>query len=126
MFHARAGRRIDVGHFLVGDFGDETVPHRHDYFAEWIVGVESLDENGFSVDIALMEELLSRAADELEGKLLNDIDFFANRQTSVENFALYLLQRLDSFLTSEGVRVPPRCEVRIWESDTAWASVTKP
>ena len=120
---------MDVGHFLVGDFGDESRPHRHDYEVELRFEVEQLDERGFSVDIALMKEFLAEIAAELAGTLLNDHPFFSERQTSVENFARFVHTRLVDLAGRQSDNPfdgSASSEVVVWEADNAWASYVAP
>jgi 6-pyruvoyl-tetrahydropterin synthase len=127
MFQAGVKKKFLARHFLRGDFDEETVAHSHDYLVYWRVATEDLDENGFSVDIALMEELLEGFLAEHKEKLLNDLPFFHNRQASVENTALYLHRKLSEGLEQHGVDPKPfiEMEVTIWESEEAWASYTE-
>ena len=115
-FHAR--------HYLVGDFGEETQPHGHDYRVEWTCRRDELDQNGFSVDIALMEEALEVVLAGMSGVLLNDREYFRGKQPSVEHLALFLWRELKDALGRRGFELSglTGTEVRIWESDTAWAS----
>jgi 6-pyruvoyl-tetrahydropterin synthase len=115
-------------HKLIGDFGDETVPHEHTYELEWIVSVRTLDENGFGVDIDLMTETLTGLLDDLNGAYLNELPYFNNRQTSVENTACYVLETLFEKLLRSGfdTKAVAESEIKIWESETAWASFEKP
>ena len=124
MYRVGVRRPMDVGHYLVGDFGDETVPHRHDYVVEWICRRGGLDPNGFSIDIAEMENCLETTSSDLAGKLLNDIPFFADMQPSVENFARYVFVRLGGLGAERGLPadVMRGAEVIVWENDSAWAS----
>jgi len=128
MFQVGIKNRFRAGHYLRGDFGDETRPHEHEYVLEWICSTVALDENGFSVDIALMEELLAAAVQAVEGKLLNDLEFFQERQASVENMARFFHRRLFDALEGRGYPLSTvvQSEIRIWESDTAWASYLFP
>lgn len=124
MFEVGIRNRLRAVHFLRGDFGEETLPHAHEYLVEWIVGTDTLDANGFAVDIALMEKLLGSLAVELDGTTLNELEFFDRRQVSVENLAAYLHERL--FAALEGRSYPVEgivsSRVQVWESDTAWAA----
>lgn len=91
---------------------------------EWICSTNVLDENGFSVNIAVMEEELERLTARMRGGLLNDLEFFKDRQVSVENMAHYmhaeLLEALEARSFSlESIR---EFQVKIWESETAWAA----
>jgi 6-pyruvoyltetrahydropterin/6-carboxytetrahydropterin synthase len=111
-------------HFLVGDFGEETLPHEHEYVVEWTCATHVLDEHGFSVNIAVMEEELHKLIDTIEGKLLNDLEFFKDRQVSVENMAQYIHTSLVENLsrTDFALESVVEYQVKIWESETAWAA----
>ena len=135
MYRVGVKQSMDVGHFLVGDFGDESIPHRHDYEVEWRFEILELDSNGFSVDIAWMRELLEGVAEELRGTMLNDHPFFESRQTSVEYFARFVFCRLTEIAESmydesveerRGEDNPfdsaVQSEVIVWETPEAWAS----
>ncbi len=118
MYKTGVIRPLNAYHFLRGDFGDESEPHTHPYQIEWIRFNRELDENGFATDIAAMEHTLETVLAEIDNRLLNDLPFFSERQTSLENLARYLTERLDAALPQPG----SRSEIRIWESETAWAS----
>ena len=124
MYRVGVKQNINVGHFLVGDFAEETKPHRHDYVVEWACGTQKLDANGFSVDIAFMELSLADLAKHLDNRLLNDIDFFSDIQASLENFARYAHTWLVK--AASGANFPEeifmQSQVTVWESPTAWAS----
>jgi hypothetical protein len=55
---------------------------------------------------------------------LNDLPFFQQKQTSVEHFAVFLYEQLVAKLEESGFEFEKvkGSEVRIWESDSAWAS----
>jgi 6-pyruvoyltetrahydropterin/6-carboxytetrahydropterin synthase len=126
MYQVGIRNRFQARHFLRGDFGPESSPHEHDYALEWICRTESLDENGFAVDIALMEELLQREVDGVRGRTLNDLEFFRTLQPSVENMARFFLGRLSDALQAQTVARIMGAELKIWESDSAWASYRIP
>ena len=111
-------------HFLIGDFAEETHPHEHEYVVEWTCATNVLDENGFSVNIAVMEEELQNLIDGMRGKLINDLEFFKDRQVSVENMAHYLHTALVDALNRRSFSMESVIEfqVKIWESETAWAA----
>jgi len=124
MYQVGIKNKFRASHFLVGDFDEETLPHEHEYVVEWICTTNVLDENGFSVNIAVMEEELQHLIDEIQGKLLNDLEFFKDRQVSVENMAHYLHTALVQALSRRGFSLESVIEfqVKIWESETAWAA----
>jgi 6-pyruvoyl-tetrahydropterin synthase len=119
-FHAR--------HFLVGIAGPESSPHEHTYALQWVCAAETLDEHGFAVDIALLEELLQQGVEAVRGQLLNDLEFFRERQPSVENMAGFFHGNLLAALAGRGYPVARivSTELTIWESDSAWASYSAP
>ncbi len=118
MYKTGVIRPLNAHHFLRGDFGPESEPHAHPYEVEWMRTTQTLDENGFSTDIAAMEHTLESVLGEIDNKLLNDLPFFQDRQTSLENLARYLAERLDETLPQPDSVT----EIKIWESKTAWAS----
>jgi 6-pyruvoyl-tetrahydropterin synthase len=124
MYQVGIRNRFRATHFLVGDFAEETRPHEHEYVVEWICSTNVLDENGFSVDIAVMEEELQRLMDDTQGKRLNDLEFFKDRQVSVENLAHYIHTSLVEALKRRSFSLESILEfqVKIWESETAWAA----
>ncbi len=124
MYRVGVSDRVRALHALQGDFGEESQTHAHEYRVEWICSALSLDENGFSVDIALLSEELARLLRDLEGCDLNKLEFFRDRQPSVENFAFYLHRELFRALAQRDYPVYgiAESEIRIRESESAWAS----
>ncbi len=125
MYTTGVSREFRARHFLKGDYGAESSPHAHPYRVELICSVPELGPQGFSVNIALLEELLEEELERIDNQLLNDMSFFADRQTSIENLALYLWGRIKEGIVGgleEGEHLPESLEIRIWESATAWAA----
>lgn len=126
MYQTGVLRRFTARHFLVGDFADETTPHSHEYLVEWVRTSTSLDENGFSTDIAAMEGALEEELAAIDDQLLNDMQWFAGMQTSLENVCRYIYERLEANLSQRmGGRASGdarRSVLKIWENDHAWAS----
>jgi len=128
MYQVGIRSRFQARHFLRGDFAEESSPHEHAYELEWVCSTEGLDANGFSVDIALLEQLLEAEVQAVRGVLLNDLEFFRDRQPSVENMARFFHRRLMEALRGRGDAASRivRAELRIWESPQAWASYSAP
>ena len=136
MYRVGIKRAFEASHFLIGDFGNETRPHSHEYSAHWIIETETLDRNGFSANIALMEELLEETTESLREVQLNDLPFFRGKQPSVENTAQFLLQELFRKIRAAGKDAGKagendsgielyrlkKSEMQVWESPNAWAS----
>jgi len=121
VFSTGVSRPLRARHFLVGDFGDESVPHSHPYRIELVCTSAALDSNGFSTDIAVMESVLEGVLAEIDEVLLNDLPYFERRQPSLENLALYLVEELRAQLTARSAAPSQPLEIRIWENEHAWA-----
>ena len=126
MFAAGVKKGLNARHFLEGDFGEESVPHSHPYAVELVCRSQLLDENGFSTDIAAMESALEAVLNEIDDVLLNDLPFFGDKQPSLENLCIYLAKSVRAGLIERGSEPAEPLEIRIWESDSAWASYTEP
>ena len=119
VFRTGIQRRFNAYHALRGDFGEESHPHTHSYRVEWVIATRDLDDNGFATDISQMEHELDRLIAELEGTFLNDLSFFHERQTSIENMAAYLHSLLSELVDGDRIEW---MQVTIWESETAFAA----
>lgn len=118
---------LAIRHALSGDFGEESRPHGHIYRIEWIFSARELGEDGFALDISLLEQARDSLLLRLDGAFLNEIPFFSGIQVSVENFARYALQELLGELeglTPLSARLF-KTELKVWENETAWASYSR-
>lgn len=122
MFESSISKALNARHFLRGDFGDESVPHTHPYRVVWTCRSSSLDENGFATDIALMQEVLAASLQAIDGVLLNDLPWFADRQPSLEHLAVFLSEDLRSRLAASGTEPDLAMRIEIREADDAWAA----
>lgn len=121
MFQAGVSRPLRARHYLVGDFGEESVPHAHPYEVQLICSSAELDRNGFSTDIAAMESSLEETLAEIDDVLLNDLPYFRGKQPSLEHLALYLVETIREKLTQRSAPPLEPLEIRIWENEHAWA-----
>ena len=110
-------------HALVGDFGEETIPHSHPYRLEWDFSLTALDANGFSLDISRLQTVRDELFTALNGTNLNKEPFFREVQTSLENVCAYIAGELMTRLNpSKGdLQRMASMSVTLWESDDAWA-----
>lgn len=115
-------------HALVGDVPEhEKTPHEHEYLLEWTFTLQSLDERGFSLDIALLERLRDALIHEIRGVNLNGLPYFSGVNSSLENLCGFFFQRLSQMLREElgdpDLKRIGEMEIRIWENDQAWAGL---
>ena len=120
MYTLGLGRDFKARHFLVGgDWGPENDPHEHAYRVEIRLASEALDQHGYIVDLDDLNPLLDRVVDRYQDRLLNDLPEFAGLNPSIEHLSRFFFQRLADGLEGQDVKL---IEVRIWETDKAWAS----
>jgi len=126
MYKVGVERDFEAIHALVGDVPEEEKhPHPHKYRIEWVFHITSLDQRGFSLDIALLERLLENQCGEIKGVNLNSLEYFKERNSSLENlcsfFTTTLRDKLIGELSGEDARRITSMEIKIWENDHAWA-----
>lgn len=128
MYKVGVTGRFTAIHSLVGDVPpEEKKPHPHDYYLEWCLHVADLDARGFSLDISVLEAIRDRMFGFIAERVLNDIEWFKGKTTSLENLCGYLFESLSSSLHKEMDRADVErislMEVKIWENEYAWAGV---
>jgi 6-pyruvoyltetrahydropterin/6-carboxytetrahydropterin synthase len=113
-------RRFSAKHALIGDFGNESKLHSHNYRLEISVKGPSLDKDGFLFNL---EELGEKSDDVVRSLLshssLNQVPGIRGKNPSAENLAAYILERLAQTID---LRPLDSLTVTIWESKSAWAS----
>jgi len=126
MFTVGVSGSFKATHFLTGDVPEEEkTTHSHPYRLQWEIKVDHLDEQGFSINIAHMEEVLDHILTEVSQRHLNELPYFQDLQTSIENLGQYLLFQLNTALIPFGYD-PSRffsSQVTVFENDHAWAKV---
>jgi 6-pyruvoyltetrahydropterin/6-carboxytetrahydropterin synthase len=120
MFTLSLTRTFTARHYLIGgDWGDENRPHAHPYRLDLRLEGPSLDEHGYLVDLVEVEGRLDEQIEWARDRTLNDLPEFKGLNPSLEHFARILAGRLAGGLPSDRLAA---LEVRLWESDSAWAS----
>jgi len=120
MYRLAIARDFEARHFLVGGaWGPENEPHTHAYRAEVRLAAEELDRHGYIVDLDDLDALLDRVVHHYQGQLLNDLPEFAGLNPSIERLSRFFFDRLAAGLGRHGFAA---IEVRIWETDKAWAA----
>ncbi len=122
MYECGVVRRFKTKHALIGDFGEESKPHFHDYRVEISLEGYSLDEDGFLFNLAELGE----KSDEVIRALLsypslNHVPGIKGGNPSAENLATYILESVATKLDLERIE---SIAITVWESESAWASYT--
>jgi 6-pyruvoyltetrahydropterin/6-carboxytetrahydropterin synthase len=120
MYTLSLQRDFTARHFLIGgDWGDENRPHSHAYRLEAHLEGPTLDPHGYLVDLVEVESWLDAQVARLREATLNDLPEFAGLNPSLEHFARIVAEHLAPTLPRGRLT---GLVVRIWESETAWAS----
>lgn len=93
--------------------------HGHNFIVEAIFNGERVGTNGMVIDFQILKSHLKEVLTTLDHTYINEIPFFSQRASSSEYIALYIYSELKKALENGPVRLK---EVKIWESETAWAS----
>lgn len=116
-------RELDATHFLTGaDWGDEGIPHSHHYRVEAALHGESLDRFGYLVDITVLEGIMDDLAGYFSRGTLNHLPEFEGLTPSIEHFCRIWCRAMIKGLGAGNLS---SITVRIWESETAWASYSE-
>ena len=120
MYSLGMRREFSARHYLSGgDWGAENIEHPHRYRMELVLEAESLDCNGFLVDIVEVSDHLDAVAAHFQDKTLNTLAVFSGLNPSIERLALVLH---DAFRERLAHLVLNAMTVTIWEDEIAWTS----
>ena len=127
MFSLTVRDHMMIAHSFKGDiFGPAQGLHGATYVVDVSFEREALDNDDLIVDIGLASEVLSSVIAEFNMKNLDDIEEFANRNTTTEFMAMTVFDRLAAAIrqgrlgeTGKGLC---SMKVSLGESHIAWAS----
>lgn len=111
----------DSALFIPGAKGASARTHGHGYTVEAVVETERLGESGFVVDFDRLQPALAAIADELDHRLLNEMEPFRGGVPSAERQAEYIFKRLSEEIAREyssGVRL---VKIRVRQEPDSWA-----
>ncbi len=115
----RAG--YDSALYIPGDPGAAGRTHGHGYTVEAVLEAEALDGTGFVVDFERLQPQLDAIAQELDHRLLNELEPFRGTAPTAEHQARYFFQRLSEEVRAEfGPRVRV-AKIRVVQEPDAWA-----
>ena len=103
-------------HRLVGDFGRATEPHPHDYQVRASVRGDALRDDGTLCDMGWLRQVVDAALAPLEGRDLNDVEPFTERNPTAEVLADHLYQTL-----APSIDELLELSIEVWESPEAYA-----
>jgi 6-pyruvoyltetrahydropterin/6-carboxytetrahydropterin synthase len=107
-------------HYLIGgDWGRENQFHSHHYKLEVIFAGDELDQHGYLLDIAVVNQHLEALVERYRDKTLNDLPEIAGKNPSLELFARLLAEGMARALPSDRLSA---LDVKLWENDQAFAT----
>jgi len=109
-------------HQLKGYKGKCEALHGHNWKVEIEVGGKKLDRVGLLIDFNEVKSILKKIVDELDHKMLNEIEAFSEQNPSSEVIAKYIFLRFKKELP-RGISI---INVSIWESERSKASYSEP
>ena len=119
MYTVSVQAHYDSAHFLRNYQGKCERLHGHRYVVEVAAQAEELNEAGIAFDFVDLKRELRALADELDHENLNELDYFAEMETSAENQARFFYEELKERLPAE--QAEGLLYVRVWETPTQWA-----
>jgi 6-pyruvoyltetrahydropterin/6-carboxytetrahydropterin synthase len=121
MFELKIKNNFSAAHKLamVGEKCENL--HGHNWHIEARVTGDKLNPAGVLVDFGNIKKFVNEIMKELDHKYLNEIEIFNDEQPTSERIAIYIAQRLQTFLGTldEDVKVS---SVTAWESEDASAT----
>jgi 6-pyruvoyltetrahydropterin/6-carboxytetrahydropterin synthase len=102
-------------HQLRGYKGKCEELHGHNWKVEIQIESEELDNLGMLMDFKDVKKLLKEMVDELDHKMLNDLEPFKNVNPSSENVSKYIHETISKRLP-EGISL---AQTSVWESENS-------
>jgi 6-pyruvoyltetrahydropterin/6-carboxytetrahydropterin synthase len=122
MYIINVRSHYDAAHFLRNYQGKCERLHGHRYEVEAALAFDSLGEGGLAYDFTEAKQKLREVTDELDHRNLNDLPEFADQETSAENQARHVYERLRDRLGDVGEFL---LYVRVWETPNQWAQYSE-
>lgn len=119
MFEVTVEDEFSAVHFLKLYDGSWEPRHGHLFKVAVTARSEALDSMGVVVDFEWLKPALKKTLSEFHEKSFNDHPEFRSKNTSTENIAKAIYDRLSSGLPSKSARI---AKVTVWETPDAQAS----
>jgi 6-pyruvoyltetrahydropterin/6-carboxytetrahydropterin synthase len=104
------------GHHLRDYPGSCELPHGHNWKVTVTVRAHELDEIGMGIDFKVLKSKVNEVVDELDHRVLNDMEDFARINPSSENIAKFIFNKLATPLHNERYQLH---SVSVYETDTS-------
>ena len=101
MFTISVEKSFSARHALAFADDSKEPAHSHDWLVVAAVSAEELDERGLVMDFRRLQAIIEDITSELEGDKLEQLDYFQRNNSSAENVAKYIYDRIAAVLPSE-------------------------
>ncbi|MDY6967992.1 MAG: 6-carboxytetrahydropterin synthase QueD [Spirochaetota bacterium] len=118
MFQVKVTDHFAAAHQLLGYEGKCEGLHGHNWKVEVCLEGENLDKIGMLIDFKVLKKMLKDVLEELDHKMLNELEPFQEINPSSELIARYIYKKLDKDIT-DNVDLK---FVSVWESETSRAT----
>jgi 6-pyruvoyltetrahydropterin/6-carboxytetrahydropterin synthase len=122
MFTIGVRAHYEAAHFLRSYGGVCSQLHGHRYEVEAVLIFEHVDRAGIAYDFIEADAHLRSITGELDHRNLNDLQAFADVETSAENQARYIYEQLKERMGEWGRHL---LHVRVWETPQHWAQYSE-
>lgn len=120
VFRAAVRASYDVALFFPGDEGPSGRTHGHRYTVEAVLESRAVGATGIVADFERVQPLLAAVANELDHRVLNELEPFQGVVPSAELQAEYFFRRLSADVEREfggGVRL---AKIKVIQEPDAW------
>ena len=108
---------FSAAHFLRNYRGKCESLHGHNWKVEVEISRKKLNSLGLVMDFKELKEKLNKVLENLDHKVLNEIDYFKERNPTSEEIAFYIFSQLKKILPQDCQLV----KVSVWEKDDSCA-----
>lgn len=109
MFTITIKRNFNASHALCGGSSEER--HKHNWRLEVQFISEKLDDSGCVIDFLAVDKVLTELSSAIEGKNINELEYFEKISPSTENIAKYIFEKIYGMINQK-----PE-SVTLWEDD---------
>lgn len=110
----------DAALFMPGEQGPSGRTHGHRYTVEAVLEVRELDQSSFVADFEEVQPRLAALADELDHRLLNELEPFRDGNPSAERQAEFFYRRLGPEIEEAYGAAVRLARIRVIQEPEAW------
>jgi 6-pyruvoyltetrahydropterin/6-carboxytetrahydropterin synthase len=122
MYEVTVEDTFAAGHYLRNYKGKCENPHGHNYRVQLTLKGRELDKAGLLLDFRDLKHVMKHVIEQLDHKMINDVEPFTVLNPSAENLAKYFYDESNQRLQEHTQNRVSVKQVTIWETDTSVAT----